>query len=87
MPTRTCCGCRATDEKAALTRLVFVGGAFVVDAAQRLPGRGAYLHPGRPDCASAALKRRAIPRALRATVSAPEQLAALLAAVGEAGRV
>jgi len=49
--------------------------AVVLDAAQRLPGRGAYLHPG---CAQVALQRRAVGRALRAGVD-PEQVGIALA--------
>ena len=60
VPTRTCVGCRATGEKAELTRIALVEGVFVVDAAQRLPGRGAYLHP---QCAAAALRTRRRPGA------------------------
>ncbi len=62
VPTRTCIGCRAKVAKAELTRVVFDGQVVRVDADQRLPGRGAYLHPG---CLSRALRTRAVPRALR----------------------
>lgn len=78
-------GCRGQGEKAELVRLVAVGGALVVDAAQRLPGRGAYLHPA---CAGLALRRRALPRALRAPGLAPaEAERALRALAGEASGV
>jgi predicted RNA-binding protein YlxR (DUF448 family) len=36
----------------------------VIDHRARLPGRGAWLHPT-PECAEAALRRRAFVRALR----------------------
>lgn len=62
---RTCVGCRATVPAATLLRLVVVDGEVVVDPRRRLPGRGAHLHAG-PDCLAAALKRRAVTRALRA---------------------
>lgn len=68
-------GCRRTGEKATLLRLVFADGEYRLDAPQTAPGRGAYVHPG---CGAAALKRKAVPRALRAS-GRPEQLAALLA--------
>jgi predicted RNA-binding protein YlxR (DUF448 family) len=71
-------GCRATAEKAELTRVALVDGGFVVDAAQRLPGRGAYLHPG---CATAALRTRGVQRTLRVPMRASAQLEALLAAL------
>ncbi|WP_267127722.1 YlxR family protein [Demequina phytophila] len=39
-------------------------GRAVVDERRSLPGRGAWLHPG-PECLAQALRRRALPRALR----------------------
>ncbi|WP_425546382.1 YlxR family protein [Amycolatopsis minnesotensis] len=39
-------------------------GCLVVDERRRLPGRGAWLHPG-PECLAKAERRRAFPRALR----------------------
>ena len=47
-----------------LLRVVAVDGHLVVDTRRRLPGRGAWLHPG-PDCLAKAERRRAFPRALR----------------------
>jgi len=41
-----------------------VAGDAVIDVRRRLPGRGAHLHPD-PDCLALALRRRALPRALR----------------------
>jgi len=41
-------------------------GRAVVDAAARLPGRGAWVHPDR-ECVASALQRKALGRALRAT--------------------
>ena len=52
--------------KSDLLRVVAVDGEIVVDPTARSPGRGAYLHP-RTDCVERARRRRAIPRALRAT--------------------
>ena len=82
VPTRTCVGCRATGEKAELTRIALVEGVFVVDAAQRLPGRGAYLHP---QCAAAALRTRGVQRTLRVPPKPSPQLEALLAGLAAAG--
>lgn len=67
-----CAGCRAREPKAALVRLAWdpVGG-LVVDGAQRVPGRGVYLHP---DCLARAVKARAIGRGLRRQVSAEAAL-------------
>jgi predicted RNA-binding protein YlxR (DUF448 family) len=49
-----------------LLRVVAVDGEIVVDAAARIPGRGAYLHLCK-GCLEQARRRRAIPRALRVT--------------------
>jgi predicted RNA-binding protein YlxR (DUF448 family) len=48
-----------------LLRVVAVDGRLVVDERRRLPGRGAWLHPG-PGCLAKAERRRAFPRALKA---------------------
>lgn len=79
-PVRTCIGCRRTAGRPDLVRLVWdpAREAVVVDRRQVLPGRGCYLHPG---CGGAAVKRRAVGRALRRVVDG-EQVAALLAAEG-----
>lgn len=63
-PIRTCVGCRERASKADLVRLVILDGTLTVDRDFTVPGRGAYLHP-RPDCVESALRRRALPRALR----------------------
>jgi len=50
--------------KVDLVRLVLgPQGSIQVDLSARLPGRGAYLHRD-PVCVSAALRRRALKRAL-----------------------
>jgi hypothetical protein len=46
-------------------RLVVSDDGIAVDRSRRLPGRGAYLCPDRR-CLRQALKRRALPRRLRA---------------------
>ncbi|MFC7491883.1 MULTISPECIES: YlxR family protein [unclassified Knoellia] len=68
-------GCRATDSRSALLRVV-VGdqGDLVPDLRRCLPGRGAWLHPT-GDCFDLAVRRRAFGRALR--VSAPLETAAV----------
>jgi len=45
-PIRTCVGCRRTDRRDALVRVVrsSTGGAVALDERARLPGRGAWLH-------------------------------------------
>jgi uncharacterized protein len=51
-------------DKSSLLRLAAVGGFIEPDPEARLPGRGAYLHPGTA-CFELARRRRAFPRALR----------------------
>lgn len=46
-PIRRCLGCRRSDEKDALLRVVAVEAKCVVDGEGVLPGRGAYVHPTR----------------------------------------
>ena len=74
---RTCIGCRKRGLAVELLRMVAVDSgngpgndqvAVTVDAAKRMPGRGAWLHPD-PDCLAAAVRRRAFGRALRITGS------------------
>ena len=66
-PMRTCVGCRLRAEKSELVRIVATGGRACIDAAARMPGRGAYLH-ARASCLEAAIRRRALTRALREPV-------------------
>ncbi|MER7049662.1 MULTISPECIES: YlxR family protein [Streptomyces] len=64
-PERTCVGCRERAAKTDLLRIVAVGDDCVPDDRGTLPGRGAYVHPALV-CLDLAVRRRAIPRALRA---------------------
>ncbi|MCZ7416207.1 MULTISPECIES: YlxR family protein [unclassified Streptomyces] len=66
-PERTCVGCRGRSVKADLLRVVLIEGECVPDLRGTLPGRGAYLHPSLA-CLDLAVRRRAFPRAFRATV-------------------
>ncbi|MDO5673064.1 MAG: YlxR family protein [Actinomycetaceae bacterium] len=61
---RTCVGCRTVTDRVQLVRLVAQGDPpeLIVDIAERLPHRGAWVHPS---CWVQALKRRAFIRALR----------------------
>src|SRR5262249_4461879 len=71
-PERTCVGCRATAAKGDLVRIVRSrGGEFAVDRTGRLPGRGAYLHRS-AECVRRAVRRKALARSLRATLSETE---------------
>ncbi|WP_121035099.1 YlxR family protein [Terracoccus luteus] len=73
-PTRTCVGCRATDSRSALLRVVAEtsrenprpggGVTLVPDPRHRMPGRGAWVHP-RAVCLELAVRRKAFGRALR----------------------
>lgn len=65
-------GCRTAGGKRALLRVVRTpGGDVVLDADQRAPGRGAYLHED-PECIRLARRRKALERSLRTPV--PEAL-------------
>ena len=67
-PVRTCVACRQEAGKGALVRVVRDSqGRVALDAAGRAPGRGAYLHSN-PACLEIARKKKALDRALRATV-------------------
>ena len=71
---RTCVGCRERDQRSALLRLVLdtpmhddaveASRRIVIDVRACLPGRGAWVHP-EPRCLELAVRRRAVPRALR----------------------
>jgi predicted RNA-binding protein YlxR (DUF448 family) len=63
-PLRTCVGCRRQAPAAELLRVVARDGAVVPDPGRRLPGRGAHLHRDEA-CLTSAVRRRALPRALR----------------------
>jgi uncharacterized protein len=65
VPHRTCIACRKVDAKRGLTRLVRLpDGRVAIDPTGKHPGRGAYLCAER-SCWEAALKRKAIERALK----------------------
>ncbi|MDR1825335.1 MAG: YlxR family protein [Bifidobacteriaceae bacterium] len=84
-PERTCVGCRTKGPRSNLLRVVLdtstVPAALVPDAASRLPGRGAWVHPTAA-CVNRAIGRRAFARALRHTGGV--DAAALVAAVAGA---
>jgi predicted RNA-binding protein YlxR (DUF448 family) len=67
-PVRTCVACRQEAGKGELIRVVRrPDGSIQLDRTGRLSGRGAYLHT-QGTCIEAARKRRALDRALAATV-------------------
>lgn len=63
-PVRTCVGCRRRAPRSSLVRVVARDGVVTVDAAARLDGRGAWVHPAR-QCVTTAVSRNAFGRALR----------------------
>jgi predicted RNA-binding protein YlxR (DUF448 family) len=63
-PIRTCIGCRRRARPTELVRVVAREGVVALDREQRLPGRGAWLHPT-AECFAAATHKRAWGRALR----------------------
>src|SRR5690606_37036214 len=73
-PVRTCVGCRRRRPAHEMRRIVLVDGEL--REGRTLPGRGAWLCPERA-CAELAMKRRSIPRALRADIP-PDSVAGFL---------
>ncbi len=69
-PVRTCVACRQEAGKGSLVRVVRrADGAAALDLSGRAHGRGAYLHRD-PSCIEIARKKKALDRALKATVGA-----------------
>jgi hypothetical protein len=65
-PARTCVACRTERPKRELVRIVRTpAGTLLLDPTGKLAGRGAYLCAD-DTCRAAALKKRAIERALKA---------------------
>jgi len=78
VPTRTCVACKKSEAKRGLVRIVRTPeGRVVVDERGKANGRGAYLCRERA-CWEAGLKKGALERALKVTIS-DEDRAALLA--------
>lgn len=73
-PVRRCLGCKTSDAKENLVRIVAVERRLVVDEAARRAGRGAYVHR-REQCVERSIRTRAWGRALR--VSDPLDVEAL----------
>lgn len=63
-PRRRCLGCRRSDSKDKLLRVVAVSDRAVVDREATIPGRGAYVHPS-GQCVTVSLRRHAWPKALK----------------------
>ncbi len=83
-PIRSCVGCGARAAQPELIRFVSTAASLTLDPARRLPGRGAWLHRGRPACWQAFVERRGSVRSLRSAPgrAAREALRVALAAGG-----
>ena len=57
-PERSCVACRRRRPQAELLRLARTPEGIVPDPRRRLPGRGAYVCPDRPECREAKRLRR-----------------------------
>jgi predicted RNA-binding protein YlxR (DUF448 family) len=62
--TRRCLGCRRSDDKESLLRVVAGEAGCVVDWEGVLPGRGAYVHPTRK-CVMNSLRNNVWAQALK----------------------
>ena len=91
VPERTCVACRAPKPKRSLVRIVRrTDGSVVVDPTGKQSGRGAYLCQD-PACWKAGLRKDALGRALKTTVTpvdreALERFAASLSGATLGGR-
>ncbi len=73
IPMRTCVGCRQTQPKRALVRIVRTPeGQIAVDPTGKRAGRGAYLCRRR-SCWEMALKRGSLEHALKTSLSEEER--------------
>ena len=78
VPQRTCVACRRTDAKRGLVRIVRLPDARVaIDPTGKKAGRGAYICADRA-CWETALKRHALPRALKIERLHPDDVEALV---------
>ena len=70
-PSRTCLGCRRTQPRSEMIRLVRgLKGELLVDLQSRLPGRGTYVCPS-PECLKA-LRPGSLSHVLKAPVDLPD---------------
>ena len=75
VPQRTCVGCRQTQGKRDMIRVVRAPeGQVQVDPTGKRPGRGAYVHSA-PDCWRLALKDNRLELALKTALSAQDRAA------------
>ena len=75
VPERTCIACRVLQPKRAMVRIVRTGsGGVLVDPTGKAAGRGAYLCQ-QAACWELALRKQALARALKTTISAADEAA------------
>jgi predicted RNA-binding protein YlxR (DUF448 family) len=75
IPARTCVACREVQPKRAMVRIVrTASGSIRVDPTGKAPGRGAYLCQ-QAGCWAVALRKQALARALKTTISEADQAA------------
>jgi uncharacterized protein len=79
IPQRTCIGCRETQSKRSLIRVVRSEQGVQVDPTGKLPGRGAYLHDRR-SCWEKGMKG-SLEKALKKELT-PEDRERLIAFIG-----
>lgn len=73
VPQRTCIGCRETEAKRGLVRVIRTpDGRVEIDPTGKKAGRGAYIHQSRR-CWDEALKKDRLSRALRVAVPPPDR--------------
>lgn len=70
---RTCIGCRSTDAKNSLIRLVNSRDGIIVDPTGKQNGRGAYIHTDQ-QCVDRILDGRMLSKALRVEIGPDELL-------------
>lgn len=85
VPQRTCVGCRESNAKRELVRVVRTPtGDVMVDATGRANGRGAYVHKD-PHCVDLAVQKRALDHALKMSIEPATRLALAQALIQLAG--
>lgn len=83
---RRCVGCRQSDTKDQLLRVVHQGGRAVVDESATRPGRGGYVHRNR-ECVDASRRSGVWSRALKVSPLDLEDLNRLVAGWDDDQRV
>lgn len=66
---RRCVSCRQPHLQEEMLRIAKIGGKFVLDAKQKLGGRGAYVCLNK-DCISLCIKKKQLNRAFKTNVDA-----------------